>query len=298
MSSTSPPTEAPEGPRRQGWLAPVGKGDFRDTLYHVIFEHDTRAGRVFDIGLFLAILGSVLAVTLESVTSIRENYGTALLVTEWIFTAMFTLEYMLRLIAVSRPLRYAASFFGIIDLLSVLPTFLAFVIPGSQALTIVRALRLLRIFRVLKLARFVREADTLIYALKASRVKILVFLGFILTFISILASIMYLVEGEEGGFTSIPRAMYWAVVTMTTVGYGDIAPKTVIGQAIAALVMILGYGIIAVPTGIVSVSLNQATRSTFRTRPPGCTEECPEVHDIDAKFCKRCGVPLGPADDS
>ncbi|MEO1174414.1 MAG: ion transporter [Myxococcota bacterium] len=275
-------------------MAPVGKGDIRDTLYVVIFEHDTRAGKAFDIALLIAILGSMLAVMLESVASIRENYGGALLVTEWIFTGMFTLEYALRLFSVSRPFRYATSFFGVIDLLSVLPTFLAFLVPGSQALTIVRALRLLRVFRVLKLARFVREADTLLNALKASRVKILVFLGFILTFISILASIMYLVEGEEGGFTSIPRAMYWAVVTMTTVGYGDIAPKTVIGQAIAALVMILGYGIIAVPTGIVSVSLNEVTKAAFRRRAPGCSEQCTDVHDVDAKFCKHCGATLLP----
>lgn len=279
-------------------IAPVGKGDFRDTLYVVIFEHHTPAGRNFDIALLIAILGSVFVVMLESVASIRDAYGLELRVVEWVFTALFSVEYILRLLSVARPLCYVRSFFGVIDVLSVLPTFVALVIPGSQALTVVRALRLLRVFRILKLARFVREADTLLAALRASRVKILVFLGSILTVVSILASVMYLVEGEEAGFTSIPRAMYWAIVTMTTVGYGDIAPKTVLGQAIAALVMILGYSVLAVPTGIVSVSLSDASRRgslrlSDRVRPQPCTGECHDRFDDDARFCKHCGAELG-----
>ncbi len=278
----------------QSWLAPPGKGGLRDTLFEVIFEHDTQAGRNFDIALLVAILGSMLAVMLESVASIRELYGEELRIVEWVLTALFTIEYVLRLVSVSRPVRYAASFFGIIDLLSVIPTFLALVVPGSQALAVVRGLRLLRVFRILKLARFVRESDTLLAALRGSQIKIMVFLGSVLTIVSILATIMYIVEGEEAGFTSIPRSMYWAIVTLTTVGYGDIAPKTVFGQTIAALVMILGYAIIAVPTGIVSVNLAEASKRARSdgVRPEPCTGVCNGRHDADANFCKHCGAKL------
>lgn len=279
----------------QPWLAPPGKGDARDQLFKIIFEHDTAAGRNFDIGLLLAILGSMLAVMLESVASIRSVYGFELRIAEWFFTVVFTIEYVLRLWSVSRPIRYATSFFGVIDLLSIIPTFLALVVPGSHALAVVRGLRLLRVFRILKLARFVRESDTLLAALRGSRIKILVFLGSVLTIVSVLATLMYIVEGEESGFTSIPRAMYWAIVTLTTVGYGDIAPKTVIGQTIAALVMILGYAIIAVPTGIVSVNLAEASKRERRRdwiRPEPCTGVCNERHDDDAVFCKHCGARL------
>lgn len=269
-------------------LAPVGKGGFRDRLYVVIFEHDTKAGQYFDIALLLAILGSMLAVMLESVRSIRESYGGALTATEWVFTTLFAFEYLLRLYSVNRPFRYATSFFGGIDLLSILPAFVAWVVPGTHTLSVVRALRLLRVFRILKLARFVREADTLLAALRASRVKIAVFLGFILTFVSILASLMYLVEGESAGFTSIPRAMYWAIVTMTTVGYGDIAPKTVVGQIIAAMVMILGYSIIAVPTGIVSVNMKNTEPGSRSDRPDSDQRPSPGT-ETQEQVCEYCG---------
>jgi len=275
-------------------IAP-GTDGFRDRVFTVIFEHRTAAGRNFDIALMVAIFASMVAVMLESVASIRELYGFELRVAEWFFTILFAIEYVLRLVAVSRPLRYATSFFGVIDLLAVLPAFVALIFPGSQALSVVRGLRLLRAFRILKLARFVHEADTLLDALNASKPKILVFLGSVVTIVSILASVMYVVEGEEAGFTSIPRSMYWAIVTLTTVGYGDIAPKTVLGQTIAALVMVLGYAIIAVPTGIVSVNLSEASRRQRLQNwvpPEGCTGRCDGRHDADAAFCKHCGVEL------
>lgn len=278
-----------------GSIEAVGKGDVRDTLYAVIFEHTTRAGRNFDVALLIAILGSVTVVILESVTSIREDYGLPLRVIEWSFTGLFCVEYVLRLLCVRHPWRYATSFFGTIDLLAVVPSFVAFVFPGSQALASVRAMRLLRVFRILKLARFVREADTLVSALRASQVKIFVFLGSVLTVVLVLASVMYVVEGEDAGFTSIPRSMYWAIVTMTTVGYGDIAPKTVVGQTIASLMMVLGYSILAVPTGIVSVNLSDAARKGARRtqlRPKSCTGECQDRFEDHARFCKFCGAHL------
>lgn len=272
---------------------PVQGSTFRQRLHEVVFEAETPGGKFFDVVLLIAICLSVSAVCLESVRSIRESHGAALRAAEWIFTVLFSIEYVLRLIAVRRPLRYARSFYGIVDLLAVLPTYLSLFVAGTQSLLVIRALRLLRAFRVLKLTEYVGEARMLNAALAKSVRKIIVFLGAVLTVVLIAGSLMYLIEGEQNGFTSIPRSVYWAIVTMTTVGYGDIAPQTVVGQALASLLMIMGYGIIAVPTGIVSVEMAQAARDAVNT------ESCPscgaEGHADDAKFCKYCGAGLHPA---
>ena len=266
---------------------------WRSKLHEVIFEADTPAGKAFDVALLVAILASVLVVVLESVPSVRANEGRKLWAAEWFFTILFTVEYLLRLIAVRQPARYARSFFGIVDLLAVLPTYLSVLLPGAQAFLVVRALRLLRVFRILKLGEFLGEARMLVLALKASLRKILVFLAAVLVLVLIIGSVMYLVETPESGFTSIPQSIYWAIVTLTTVGYGDIAPQTVLGRILASLVMILGYGLIAVPTGIVTVELSQAGRTKVVS-----TQACPNCglqgHDPDARHCKYCGAPLGP----
>lgn len=260
-------------------------------LHEIIFEADTPAGRAFDIFLLLLIVLSVIAVVLESVASISARYGTMLRAFEWIVTVLFTIEYVLRLYCVGRPLRYARSFFGIVDLLSILPTYLSVVIPGAQSFMVIRALRLLRVFRVLKLAHFVGEASELASALRASARKIIVFLGAVLTLVVIVGSLMYVIEGEAHGFTNIPVSIYWAIVTMTTVGYGDIAPQTPLGKILASVIMIMGYGIIAVPTGIVSVELAGVARGKKVSTQacPGCGAD---GHTSDAVFCKHCGTKL------
>jgi voltage-gated potassium channel len=265
-------------------------GGWRDSLHEVIFEAETPAGRAFDVALIGLILLSVLAVMLESVSAIRERYGAELNVAEWAFTLLFTLEYILRFLSVRRPLRYAISFFGVVDLLAIIPTYLSLLIPGSHYLLVVRILRLLRVFRVLKLAEYLTEADVLMRALRASRRKISVFLLTVLTLVVVIGALLYVVEGEENGFTSIPVSIYWAVVTLTTVGYGDISPKTPLGQGLAVLVMITGYGIIAVPTGIVTVEIAQAARRVVSTQ--ACPECASEGHDADAIYCKYCAAKL------
>lgn len=263
---------------------------WRSRLHEVIFEADTPMGKAFDVALLWCIGVSVAAVILESVASVRAAWGRELWALEWIFTLLFTVEYALRLLAVQRPWQYARSFFGVVDLLAIAPTYLSVFVPGGHALLVVRVLRLLRVFRVLKLARYVGESETLLQALRASRTKIAVFLLTVCGVVVIVGSLMYLIEGEEHGFTSIPTAMYWAIVTMTTVGYGDIAPETVPGRMLASLLMILGYGIIAVPTGIVSVEIAEATRRAVSTQAcPACGAE---GHTTDAAFCNRCGARL------
>ena len=269
---------------------PTQLSPWRAQLHEVIFEADTPAGRLFDIALLVAILASILAVMLESVSSIRINHGTALRVVEWVFTILFTVEYTLRLISVRKPLAYASSFYGIVDLLAILPTYLSLFIAGTHSLLVIRALRLLRAFRVLKLVHMFNEAQVLVAALKASRDKIIVFMGTVLAMVVILASLMYLIEGPEHGFTSIPRSAYWAIVTLTTVGYGDIAPQTVLGQALATIVMFMGYAIIVVPTGIVSAEIAQARVSTIRSIAcPACGLD---VHYPDSVYCRGCGAQL------
>jgi len=264
------------------------RSKWRVDLYEIIFEADTRAGRLFDVVLIASILLSVLAVMLDSVSVIRNDHGSFLYGVEWFFTVLFSIEYILRLSCVERPLRYARSFFGIVDLLAVIPTYLSLFLPGTQYLLVIRILRVLRIFRVFKLVQYIGEARILMQALRASRRKIIVFLFTVLTLVVIFGSLMYLIEGAENGFTSIPRGVYWAIVTLTTVGYGDISPKTSIGQAIAAMIMILGYGIIAVPTGIVTVELSRIpeTRVSART----CRQCGAGKHDNDAIYCKYCGT--------
>jgi voltage-gated potassium channel len=266
------------------------QSSWRGKTHEIIFEADTPAGKAFDIALIVCIIASVFAVMLDSVSGIRRLHGGVLYKIEWFFTILFTVEYVLRLICVGRPWKYATSFFGIVDLLAVIPTYLSLLIPGSQYLLVIRVLRVLRIFRVLKIVQYVGEANLLLHALRSSRRKITVFLFAVLTLVVIFGSLMYIIEGEENGFTSIPRSIYWAIVTLTTVGYGDISPSTGFGQAVAAIVMILGYSIIAVPTGIVTAELSQAFQRKVSTQ--ACPECSAEGHDVDAVHCKACGAKL------
>lgn len=266
------------------------RATWRDRLYTVIFEHDTFAGRAFDVALIVAILASVVAVLLESMSGVRAAWGPQLRTFEWAITLAFTLEYVLRLVSARGARKYARSFYGIIDLLSVLPTWISFIIPGGQVLSVVRILRVLRIFRVLKMARYIGEANLLAAALRQSRAKITIFVFTVLTVVVVVGALLYLIEGPASGFDSIPRAMYWAIVTLTTVGYGDIAPITPVGQTLAAIVMILGYGIIAVPTGIFTMEIANASRAAAARGCPGCGLT---GHDGDAIHCKRCGTLLG-----
>lgn len=290
MFSTMPaPRPGPRHPSVWGEERPSAAG-WRNRAHEIIFEADTPAGKAFDVVLLILILFSVLAVSLESVRTLREAYGPALRFTEWGLTILFTLEYAARLITVQRPWRYAASFYGVVDLLAILPTYLSLLIPGSQSLAVIRVLRMLRVFRILKLTHFVGEARMLSAAMRASMRKITVFLGVVATTVLIAGSLMYVVEGEENGFTSIPTSVYWAVVTMSTVGFGDIVPHTPLGRFLASLLMVLGYAIIAVPTGIVTVELGSAARRSMNTQScPGCGAS---EHDNDAQFCKRCGTKL------
>jgi len=265
------------------------QSDWRSKIHEVIFEAETSAGRTFDIVLIGFILLSVASVILESNPDVRARYGTELLIAEWVFTILFTIEYVFRLIAVKHPLRYAFSFYGLVDLLAILPSYISLLIPGTQYFLAIRILRLLRIFRILKLSEYISESRIITTALKASRKKILVFLVAVLTIVTVVGSLMYVVEGEENGFTDIPTSIYWAIVTLTTVGYGDLSPKTGLGKLLASMVMIMGYGIIAVPTGIVTAELARAGK-------PASTQVCPECHaephDLDAVHCKYCGAKL------
>ncbi len=263
---------------------------WRFKIHEVIFEADTKSGKIFDIILIIAILLSVVVVMLDSIAEVNNEFGNVFYVLEWIFTILFTIEYFLRLISIGKPLKYATSFFGIVDLLAILPTYFSLLFPGSQYFLVIRVLRLLRIFRVLKLVQYVGEAKSLRQALKASKRKIIVFVFTVLIVVVIFGSLMYVIEGEDNGFTSIPRSIYWAIVTLTTVGYGDISPITPLGQALAAIIMILGYGIIAVPTGIVTAEMTIAAGKKISTQT--CLECSAEGHDSDAEFCKYCGARL------
>lgn len=269
---------------------PEGGAAWRLKVYEVIFEADTPAGKAFDILLIAAILVSVVVVMLDSVEGIASSYRDPFRRAEWVFTVLFTVEYALRLATVRRPSGYALSFFGVVDLLAILPTYLSLLIPGGQYLLVIRILRVLRVFRVLKLAQYMGEAHVLIQAIKQSRFKITVFLFTVMTIVVVVGALLYLIEGAEAGFTSIPESVYWAIVTLTTVGYGDIAPQTPVGQTLAAMVMILGYAIIAVPTGIITVELTQASRG--KPREMVCTGCGSKGHDTDARHCKHCGGKL------
>lgn len=269
--------------------ATPAESKWRHRLFEIIFEAETVGGKTFDVLLLATIVLSVAVVILESVKSARDEYGTLLLQAEWAFTILFTVEYALRLISVRKPFRYATSFFGIIDLLAIIPTYATLLLPGVQYLLAIRILRLLRVFRILKLAEFVSEAEVITGALKASVKKISVFLLSVLALVTIIGSIMYVIEGEPNGFNNIPTSIYWAIVTLTTVGYGDLSPQTPLGKAFASLVMIMGYAIIAVPTGIVTVELSRSAKKIS-------TQVCPECHaqdhDADAIFCKYCASRL------
>lgn len=292
MTRTKPPAPSPFADMALPLFGRPETG-WRLRLYTIIFEADTRAGRLFDLALIWAILASVAVVVLDSVAPIRARLGGAFNVIEWCFTALFTAEYIARLLCVRHPLRYARSVFGIIDLLAVLPTWLALLMPELHALIDVRILRLLRIFRVLKLGAYVAEYRALGAALAASRRKILVFLSFVLMVVLVMGTLMYVVEGPTHGFTSIPVGIYWAISTMTTVGFGDIVPKTDFGRFIASLMMLTGWGILAVPTGIVSAEFTaQRVRREPTTR--SCHECLTEGHEAGARFCKDCGAKLPP----
>ena len=271
---------------------PTGRqAPWREKLRVVIFEADTPSGKAFDVALLITIVVSVGLVMAESVAPVRERYGRELDAAEWFFTILFTVEYGLRLLSVPHPAGYARSFFGIVDVLAIAPTYLSILIPGAESLIVIRGLRLLRVFRVFKLGRFLGEASLLSRALLASRHKVIVFLGTVVILVIILGAAMYLIEGEENGFTSIPLSVYWAIVTMTTVGYGDVAPQTLAGKTLAAIVMILGYSIIAVPTGIFTAEiLETAMGGKLSTR---CCPECMgEGHVASARYCKDCGASM------
>lgn len=260
----------------------------RKRLYKVIFEADTRAGKVFDEILLGIILTSIAVVMAESIHSVRDEYATILHVVEWIITGIFTLEYFARIWVTDKPIRYIFSFYGIIDLLSIIPTYLSFFLSGGQSLLVIRALRLLRVFRIFKLSRYSSAGRILVVSMWKSKEKIGVFIIFVITIAVIMGTVMYLIEGEKHGFDNIPVSIYWAIVTLTTVGYGDISPATPAGQIIASMLMIIGYSIIAVPTGIVTANI--LSRQTSNTQV--CSRCLYEYHDDDAQFCKRCGASL------
>jgi voltage-gated potassium channel len=264
-----------------------GRAGMRDVIYEVIFKTETPAGKWFDVLLILSILASVTVVMADSVAAVRVSHGRVLMAAEWFFTILFSIEYLLRLVSARRPLKYATSFYGVVDFIAIIPTYLSLIFPATKYFAVVRTLRILRVFRVLKLIQYLKEANLLMRALASSRRKITVFLFTVLTMVTMFGSLMYVIEGEANGFTSIPTSIYWAIVTMTTVGYGDISPQTAFGQALASLIMILGYSIIAVPTGIVTVQIGQEmAKRTFPRACPGCGRE---GHDPDAGFCKYCG---------
>lgn len=266
------------------------KPNWKFKLHEIIYEADTRAGKIFDVVLFIAIIASIILVMLESVKSFDSKYHNFLNISEWIITILFSIEYIARIITVKKPLKYIFSFYGIVDLLSTIPKYLSFFLGGAHSLVALRALRLMRIFRILKLARYIGESTNFIRALKTSRAKIAVFLSFVLILCTILGTVMYLVEsGEDSGFNSIPRSVYWAIVTLTTVGYGDIAPITPLGQFIASIIMIMGYGIIAVPTGIVSSEMTKVNKRKVQTNTQSCPNCLAEKHRDNAEYCYNCG---------
>ena len=267
------------------------KQNTRQKLYDIIFLADTPAGKAFDIALLIAIVISVIAVILDSVASIREKIGHFLFILEWVVTILFSLEYILRIYVSRKPYKYIFSFYGIIDLLAILPTYLSLVLVGSHYLVVIRILRILRVFRVLKLGRFLKASDVLMVSLKESRHKIIIFVEVVFIIVVIMGSLMYLIEGPRHGFTSIPRGIYWAIVTLTTVGYGDIAPSTPLGQALSSIIMIMGYAIIAVPTGIFTVEMSRASHKKITDKGFVHCNSCGKFpHEVDAEYCKYCGA--------
>lgn len=268
---------------------PAAPSDLRKRLHEIVFEAETPAGRAFDAWLLLAIVASVAVVLLDSVAWVHARYGPALVALEWIFTVLFTLEYALRLWIVQKPLGYATSFFGVVDLMAVLPTWLSFFVPGVRNLQVIRTLRLLRVFRVFKVSAYVDESTALWRAVRASRPKIMIFLFAMMNLVVVIGAAMHAIEGPENGFTDIPTGIYWAVVTLTTVGYGDVAPQTALGRAVAVAVMMLGYGVLAVPTGLVTAEIMRSGRGVSTQACPSCGTG---GHDVDASYCRRCGAKL------
>ncbi|WP_422079788.1 ion transporter [Ulvibacterium sp.] len=267
--------------------------NWRYKLHALIYGTHTRAGKLFDIILLVVIVYSIIVVMLESVPRFDVKYHRFLDISEWVVTILFTIEYILRIVSIKRPFKYIFSFFGIVDLLSTIPKYLSFFLIGSQYITAFRALRLLRVFRILKLVRFVGESNNLIRALKASRTKIFIFVFFVLVISILLGTTMYLIEGPQHGFNSIPHSVYWTIVTLTTVGYGDISPETGLGQVIATLIMIIGYGIIAVPTGIVSAEYASSKKNLKNVDEGRCCQNCSsEIMRSDARYCRVCGYKL------
>jgi len=271
--------------------SPEAERDWRFRLHEIIYESNTRAGKAFDVGLLIAIFTSIIVVMLDSVESIHQQYGRLFQFAEWGYSVLFTIEYILRLISIRKPVRYVFSPLGIIDLVALIPSYLSIFFIGAQSLLVFRALRLLRVFRIFKLSRFLTEINFLTVALKGSLRKISIFLLTVLTLTVILGSIMYLVEKRENGFSNIPESIYWAIVTITTVGYGDISPVTPMGKFVASVVMLIGYAIIAVPTGILTHDLAIAAKQK-KELPEACPNCGREGHDGDASFCKHCGSPL------
>jgi voltage-gated potassium channel len=281
---------AKQQPAQSGTAPPQQAAGWRKQLHTIIFEADTPGGKAFDSVLLFSIITSIIVVMFDSVQSFHERYGPLLAALEWCFTLLFTLEYLLRLVSVGRPLIYMRSFFGVVDLIAIVPTYLSLLVPGTQYLLVVRVLRLLRIFRIFKLVEYLHESQTLGRALWAARRKISVFLLTVVTVVIIVGAVMYVVEGPSRGFSDVPTSIYWAVVTMTTVGYGDIAPQTALGKTLATVVMLLGYGIIAVPTGIVTLELSRASGPSVSTQAcPNCGRQ---GHDTNARYCKFCGSAL------
>ncbi|MEO1030676.1 MAG: ion transporter [Bacteroidota bacterium] len=274
-------------------MEPNTKHTWRSKLHEIIYEADTPSGKFFDVVLLIAILASIVLVMMESVKSLDERFHDFLNISEWVITILFSMEYVARIVSVKKPLKYVTSFYGIIDLLSTIPKYLSLIFVGTHSLVALRALRLLRVFRILKLTRYIGASTNFIRALKTSRAKIGVFLLFVVILCIILGTVMYLVESEEGsGFSSIPRSVYWAIVTLTTVGYGDIAPATPLGQLIASLIMIMGYAIIAVPTGIVSSEMTKFSKRSVHTNTQCCSNCLAEDHRDGAEFCYNCGQKL------
>lgn len=285
MTNTKPPIKnIDNNTPESGW---------RYRLHEIIYEADTKAGKLFDVILLWLILFSIVLVMLESVVEYNAKYGTIFNALEWIITGLFAFEYLLRIISVKRPFEYIFSFFGVIDFLSVIPKFLSVFFIGTQVLVALRSLRLLRVFRILKLSQYLGESQKLTASLRASRTRISVFLFAILIICVILGTVMYLLEGSENGFTSIPRSVYWAIVTLTTVGYGDIAPQTTIGQFIASIIMILGYAIIAIPTGIITSEMSKdSSGNEVEISTQSCQHCAAENHRYDADYCYNCGEKL------
>ncbi len=267
------------------------KESLKDRLHTIVFGTDTQAGKLFDVVLLIAIILSIIVVMFESVSEVKKDHEDFFYVIEWSFTVIFTIEYLLRLYITDKPKNYVFSFFGLVDLISLLPTYISLFVTGGSYLVVIRAIRLLRVFRILKLSRYLEEAAVLATALKGSKRKILIFMGAVFTLVMITGTLMYLIEGGENGFTSIPKSIYWAVVTVTTVGYGDIAPHTIIGQAFATLLMLAGYAIIAVPTGIMTSEINRAAKEDQEKNERiliSCSR-CKTENSNDSNYCKKCG---------